>query len=256
MNLNYKSNLFLFEEIVKKNFAAKYKGSVLGIFWSVLKPLLVMILLTIIFSTAFGRQIENFPVYYLSGKILFDLFTSGTGTSMRSIKNNENILTKTAAPKHIFVLGGIFSEVLNFLITLVILIAVMIVTKAPFHFNTIPLAIIPFISLMMMVTGLGFFLSIFNVYYTDIGHLWGVITMLLMYASAIFYPMDIIPKVYSKYMVLNPMFWIIDQSRHFAIYGTFPDLLNMINSLLLSAIILVFGIIIFKKYENKVTMKF
>ena len=256
MSLIDQKDFFLLEEIVKKNFAAKYKGSVIGIFWSVLKPLLTMIVLTIIFSTAFGRRIENFPVYYLSGKILFDFFTSGASTSMFSIKNNENIIKKTAAPRYIYVLGGIISELLNFFITLIILVLVMIATGAPFHFNTIPLAIIPFFSLLLMVTGVSFFLSIINVYYNDVAHLWGVVTVILMYASAIFYPMDIIPFKYRRFMMLNPMYWIIDQFRNFAIFGNIPNLLSIVNSLLISTIILVFGIIIFKKYQKKVAMKF
>ena len=249
-------NLFLIDEIVKKNFASKYKDSVLGIMWSVLKPLLVMILLTIIFSTIFGRNIENYPVYYLSGRCLFDFFTSGISVAMNAIRGNQNILLKTSAQKYVFVVGGVISEFLNFIITLVILLAVMIVTRTPFHLNTIPLAIIPVISLMMMIVGLGLILSILSVYYSDIRHLWGVITMMLMYASALFYPMEIIPEPYHKFMILNPVFWIIDQFRHFAVWGTIPDGLNIFNSLLLSSIILVFGIIVFKKYQGKVAMKF
>ena len=256
MSLGNKFNVFLFEEIVKKNFASKYKDSVLGIIWSVLRPLLIMILLTIIFSTIFGRRIENYPVYFLSGKCLFDFFTAGTNMAMNAIKGNQNILVKTAAPKYVFVLGSVISEFLNFLITLVILVAVMIVTKAPFHLNTIPFSVIPIISLIMMITGIGLVLSILCVYYSDIRHLWGVVTMMLMYASALFYPMEIIPEPYHKYMILNPTFWVIDQFRHFAIWGTIPDLLNIVNLLLLSSIILVFGIIIFKKYQYKVSMKF
>lgn len=256
MSLDIKVNYFLLEEIVKKNFASKYKDSVLGIIWSVLKPLLIMILLTIIFSTIFGRRIENYPVYFLAGKCLFDFFTAGTNLSMNAIKGNQNILVKTAAPKYVFVLGSVISEFLNFLITLIILVFVMIATKAPFHFNTIPLSIIPIVSLIMMIMGVGLTLSILYVYYSDIKHLWSVITMMLMYASALFYPMEIIPEPYHKYMILNPIFWAINQFRSFAIWGTIPDLLNIFNSLLLSLIVLVFGIIVFKKYQHRVAMKF
>lgn len=246
---------FLLEEIVKKNFAAKYKGSMLGILWSVLKPLLTMILLTIIFSTAFGFRISNYPVYYLSGKCVFDLFSASTNVSLMAIKNNENILKKTAPPAHIFILGGIISEFINFLITLVILILVMIVTHSHFYFLTMPLSIIPIIFCMILITGLGFLLSILCVYYTDIQHLWGVIVMMLMYASAIFYPMDIIPEPYHQYLLLNPIYWIISQFRDYMLYGIFPDALNLANTFLFSMIILIFGIIIYKKYGKNITMR-
>lgn len=253
----FKNNeLFLLEEIVKRNFTSKYKDSVLGILWSVIKPLLIMIVLTIIFSSVFGRNIENYPIYLLSGRSIYAFFNYATELSKSAIIGNKNILKRTAAPKYIFVLGCIISEFITFLITLIILIGVMIVTNAPFYFMTMPLSIIPVISLIMMTTGIGLILSIICVYYTDIQHLWGVLTLILMYASAIFYPTEIIPYPYRTYMLLNPLFWIIDQFRDLFIYGTLPNGLNVINSLLLSAIILIMGIIIFKKYEKKVAMKF
>ena len=145
--------------------------------------------------------------------------------------------------------------IILFAITLIILIGVMIATQSPFHLNTMFFSIIPIISLVLMVTGLGLALSIICAYYTDIQHLWSVITMIIMYASAIFYPMDIIPIPYREYLLLNPLFWIINQFRSFFIYGTIPNIMNIINSLFISTIILILGIIIFKKYEKKVMMK-
>lgn len=256
MKLITKSELFLLEEIVKKNFAAKYKDSVLGIFWSVLKPLLLMLILTIAFSTLFTRNIANYPVYILSGKCVFDFFIGAVGLSMNSIKGNQNILQKTAAPKHIFIIGSIISEFINFLITLGILVGVMIATHAPFYFIVMPVAIIPVIAEIFIITGIGLALSIVRVYYTDMQHLWSVITQLLFYATAIFYPMDIIPLKFRKILVLDPIYWFVDQFRCVVIDGAIPDLLYMINLLLISLIILTFGIIVFKKYENKVTMRF
>lgn len=256
MNLFNGNQLFLLEEIVKRNFAAKYKGSSLGIFWSVLQPLLIMILLTIIFSTIFGHNIDNYPVYYLSGRCIFTFFTSSVSVTMMAIRGNQPILKKTAAPKYIFVLGGVISEFINFLISIMILIAVMIVTSAPFHFKIIPLSIIPVISTIIMVTGIGFILSILCTYYSDVQHLWSVVNMALMYASALFFPMEIIPEPYQHYLLLNPLYWAINQFRKTAVQGIIPDSLNMINLILISIIILIFGIIVFKKYEHKVTMKF
>ena len=249
-------NLFLLSEIVKRNFAAKYKDSKLGLLWSFIKPLLIMILLTIIFSTVFGANIENYPVYLLAGKCIYDFFSAGTTISMLSLRNNQNILKKTPAPKYIFVLGSVFSEFINYLITLLILVAVMIVTKSSFYFNTMFFSVIPIVSLLIFMVGLGLILSVFCVYYKDIEHLWGVVTMMGMYACAIFFPMNIIPEPFYSYMILNPLYWIIDQFRLLFVYGTFPNLLNIINSLLFSAIIFVLGIIIFKKYGKKVAMKF
>lgn len=251
-----KNNVFLLEQIVKRDFASKYKGSVIGMVWSFLNPLLMMILLTIIFSTMFGSVIDNFAVYFLAGKFIFDFFSESVSSAMFSLKGNQNILRRTPAPKHIFVLGSIISRLITFAINFVIFLGVMIATHAEFHLGTMFLSIIPIFSLILMTTGIGLFLSVYAVRYTDIQHLWNVITMALMYASAIFYPISIIPEPYYDYVILNPLYWIIDQFRSFMIYGTIPSLNYIVNLLLISAIILVFGIIIFKRNEKKIVMEF
>lgn len=252
---NNRNDLFLLEEVVKKNFESKYKDSVLGIFWSVLKPLLMMVILTIVFSTFFNGWIENYPVYLLTGKCIYDFFVGGTNTAMLSIKGNKNILQKTAPPKYVFILGNVISEFINFIISFLILIGVMVVTKTPFYFTIFPLNIVPILAITIMIIGLGLILSIICVYFTDMQHLWGVITLMIMYASALFYPMEIIPEPYHYYMSLNPVFWTINQFRDIMMNGVMPNMLNMINSILLSLIILVLGIIIFKKYEKGITKK-
>ena len=256
MKLFTKNELFLLEEIIKKNFSSKYKGSVLGVMWTIVGPLLMMALFTIIFSTIFGRNIENFPVYFLCGWCTYQFFTASISASMSSLKANQNILQRTPTPKYIFVLGGILSEFLNYVIMLVLLIGVMLVTHAPFHFPFMLFSFVPVFSMLVMIIGLGLILSIANVYYTDIQHLWSVMSMFFMYASAIFYPMSIIPEPYRQYLMLNPIYWIIDQFRGFIYYGIFPHNVYIFNSWILSFIILVIGIIVFKKYESKITMKF
>lgn len=256
MSLIKKNEFFLLSEVVKRNFSAKYKESTLGILWSVLHPLFTMIILTIVFSTLFSRSIENYAVYLLCGRNMFSFFTGACTTSLLAIKANQNILVKTAAPKHIFIIGGIISEFINFLICTLLLLAVMFATNAPFYWNTIPLTIVPIIFAIILSTGVGLILSICQVYYTDTQHIWSVITTMLLYGSALFYPMDVIPEPFHQYMILNPVFWLVDQYRSFFIYGTIPDLLYMANTLLLSTIILVFGLIVFKKYNKKLAMKF
>ena len=255
MKIIKKNDIFLLEELVKRNFISKYKDSVLGILWTILSPLLMMALFTIIFSTVFGRNIDNFPVYFLNGWCIFMFFNASINASMMALKGNENILKRTPAPKYIFVLSGIISEFINFIIMLILLIGVVIVTRTPLHLTSI-LSIIPIISLIIMSIGLGLIFSVACVYYTDVKHLWQVLSMMILYASAVFYPMDIIPEPYHQFMVLNPLYWIINQFRCLFYQGIIPQLGYILNSLLLSSIILVFGIIVFFAYEYKLTMKF
>ena len=256
MEMLDRNNLFLLEQLVRKNFSAQYKDSYLGILWSVLRPLFMVIVLTIVFSTIFSGRIQNYPVYMLAGRSIFRFFTATCGRSMSSLKNNKQILLQKPVPKYIFVLANVISELLNFIISLLLLSVIMVATHAPFYFSLIPLAIIPVFSLVVMVTGISLILSVVSVYYSDIQHLWYVFTQVVMYASAIFYPIDIIPEPYRQVIMLNPLLWVIDQFRHFVVFGDFPDPLNVVNSYLLSFIILVAGIIIFRKYSEKLVIKF
>ena len=254
MSFIKKNEIFLLSVIVKKNFSSKYKDSVLGMVWTILSPLLMMGLFTILFSTLFGKNIDNYPVYFLCGWCIYNFFNSSITISMNSLKGNKNILQKTPVPKYIFILGSIISELLNFIIMLILLVVIMAITHSTFYV-TIILFFIPIISLFIMITGLGLVLSIVCVYYTDIQHLWSVLSMFLMYASGIFYPMSIIPNPYKQYLLLNPIYWVINQFRCLVYHGIIPQIDYMINLFLLSLIILVFGIIIFKKFENKITTK-
>ena len=256
MNLFNKNHLFLLHEIVKKNFSSKYKDSTLGILWSLLRPLFTMIIFTIIFSTVFGRTIVNYPVYYLVARSYLDFFNHSITSSMNALRGNRNILMNTDAPKHIFVLGAVISEFINFLISAVLVVIIMLATHSPFYFNTIPYVIIPTISMIMMVCGLGLIFSIITVYYSDVMHLWGAISLMILYTSALFYPMDIVPEPFHSIALLNPVFWIIDQARDYVYLGRMHLLSNTINSLLLSLIILVLGIIIFQTYKDRVSKRF
>ena len=161
------SENFLLKQIIKKNFTSKYKDSFIGVLWSFLNPLIEMALLTAIFSAVFARSIENFPVYFLTGRIVINFFNSGTKIAMRSIKANRSIFNKIFIPRYIFALGGICSEFLNFLMSVIVLIAIMILTQAPFYamalFSVIPIAV-----LFLLITGIGLILAIVCTKFTDI----------------------------------------------------------------------------------------
>jgi len=225
----------------------------LGILWSFFNPLITMILLTAIFSAIFARNIENYPVYFLSGRCIIDFFNHGTKIAMNSVKKNSGILNKVYVPKYIFAVGGITSEFINFLISLIILVAIMVVTKAPFYPTSI-LAIIPVLTLFILIIGVGLILAIICTKFTDIKYLYTIFTTLLMYACAVFYPIEIVPMGIRKYMELNPVYGIIAQFREFVMYGTIPSTKLMVSTLLFSIIIFIIGIIIFKKYQDKLTL--
>lgn len=190
---NFNKYTFLLTELIKRDISGKYKDSTLGLFWSFLNPLLSMIVLTMVFSLIFANTIENFPVYLLSGKLVFDLFANATTGAMDSIKANSEIIKKIYVPKYMFAVGIVCSEFINFLISLVVLVAVMIFTGAPFHFALI-YSPIPLFFLLVLTMGVGLILATATTFFTDIKYLYGVLVMLLSFMTPLFYPIDIIPQ--------------------------------------------------------------
>jgi lipopolysaccharide transport system permease protein len=245
---------FLLKELVKRDLTSKYKDSVLGILWSFFNPLLIMLVFTAIFSMLFGRSIENYPVYFLSGRIIFDFFNAGTKGAMRSIKRNANIIKKIYVPKYMFSVSTICYEFINFLISFVILFGVMILTGATFHW-TIILSIIPMVFLLCLIFGVGLILAVCNTYFTDIGHLYNVFTLVLMYASALFYPMEIVPPLVQRIFTLNPVYSAISCFRECISYGIFPTTSTLLYLAVFSLTTLGIGICMFKIYEKKLVLE-
>ena len=248
------SENFLLKQLIKKNFTSKYKDSVLGILWSFLHPLIQMAILTAIFSTIFSKSIENFPVYFMAGRCVLDFFNAGTKSAMTSIKINRGILQKIYVPRYIFALGNVCSEFLNFLMSMIVMIAIMIATQAPFYFMSI-FAVIPIATLFILITGVGLILAIVCTKFTDIEYLYKIFTSLLTYACAIFYPISIVPQPVRGYMELNPIYGIIAQFREFVMFGRFPSKKIMLTSFVFSLIIFVIGVIIFKRNQEKITLE-
>lgn len=245
---------FLLRELVKRDFTAKYKDSFLGVIWSFLNPLLVMLVFTAVFSVLFARTIENYPVYLLAGRIIFDFYNNGTRGAMNSIKGNAAILKKVYIPKYMFSVSKITYEFINFLISFVILFGVMAITGAPFHITSL-FAIIPVALLVCLVFGVGLILSVFNTYFTDVGYLYNVFTILLMYASALFYPIEIVPASIQKIFTLNPVYSAITCFRECVVYGVFPNVSTLLYLATFSISSLLIGILIYNIYANKLALE-
>ena len=245
---------FLLKQLVKRDLTSKYKDSVLGIIWSFINPLCVMLIFTAIFSVLFKYQIKNFPVYFLTGRLIYDFFIAATNGAMRSIRSNGDILKKIYVPRYMFAIGSISYEFINFLISFVILLGVMILTGAEFHISMI-FAVIPVFLLIIMIVGVGLILAVFNTYFSDVGHMYSIFTLLLMYASALFYPMEIVPANIQMIFTLNPLYIVITCFRDTVMYGVFPDVLSLLFLAIFSIMIFAVGFLLFRIYEKKLTLK-
>lgn len=247
---NFQKYRFLLNQLVKRDIQVKYRNSTLGIFWSFLEPLLTMIVMTIIFSYIFKRSIPNFPVYYLIGRVAFQLFQTGTQGSMKSIIGNVNIIKSVYVPKYLYALATVMSNFVIFLMSLVILFAVMIVTNVQFTIFMI-FSVLPIIVLLLLTVGVGLILATVTVFFRDIEHLYGVFVMLLMYASAIFYPADIIPAQWQFILTINPVYGCISCLRDVLLNGVLYNPATLLYSTIWALGTLIIGMAIFYKYQNR-----
>lgn len=244
---------FLLTELVKRNLTSKYKDSVLGILWSFFNPLLTMLVFTAIFSMLFGRNISNYPVYYLAGRVVFDFFNHGTKGSMNSIRKNANLLKKIFVPKRMFAISAVCYEFVNFLISFIILFVVMIITGAPFHWTLI-VSVIPLAFLVVLIFGVGLILAVCNTYFSDIGYLYNVFTLVLLYASAMFYPIEIVPAKVQILFTLNPVYCAMSCFRQ-CVYGVLPDWSMVFYLAAFAFTTLGIGILLFSIYEKKLALE-
>ena len=213
----------LLQLLVKRDFVSRYRKSVLGVLWSLLNPLLTMLVMTMVFSYLFRFQIENFPVYLLSGFIIYGFFSESTTLAMGSIIGAEGIIKKVYVPKYIFPLSRVLSSLVNLLFAILAFLLVFTVTGVSFK-ATMLLIPIPIIYVFVFSLGVGMLMSAMTVFFRDLTYLYGVLTTLLMYLTPLFYPVEILPDRLIPYIGFNPLYHFVDYFRSLALYGTIPDL--------------------------------
>ncbi|MGX3014248.1 ABC transporter permease [Ursidibacter sp. B-7004-1] len=247
--------LFTFDELLKqliiRDVKLKYRRSYLGYLWSILNPLMLMVVLVIVFSNLFRFDIPNFPLYLISGQVIFNFMVEATNMSVGSITGNASLLKKTYVPKYIFTLSKVGSSVVNLVFSLGALLLVMLFTGATFSWNLI---FFPAILLQLLIFSLGIslFLAAATVFFRDIQYLWGVFVSMWMYLTPIFYPVSIIPEEYQAlYQTANPMYWYIEQFRDIVLYAQFPNTQSILMGFGLAFIVLILGACYFNKKQNE-----
>ena len=243
-------NRFILSELVKKGIRLKYRRSYLGIIWSLLEPLLTMIVLTIVFGTLMGEKTKDFPVYILTGRLLYGFYSQSTTAALKSIRQNSGIIKKVYVPKLLYPLSAVLFNFIIFLISLIVLAAVSLVMGV---FPTVYLfQIIPALLLLLLLSlGSGLILSTVGVFFRDMEYLWNVFLMIIMYTCAIFYrPQVLLNSRWGFVLELNPLYCIISNFRS-AIFGERMDLHYCLYALIFSIISVLVGVLVFKKNEDK-----
>lgn len=241
---------FLIKQLVSRDFKAKYKRSILGVFWSFLNPLLNMLVQYIVFSNMFKFDIPNFPVYLLCGNVVFSYFSESCGMALTSIIGNAGLITKVYVPKYIYPLTRIMSSMINLLISLIPLFVVALIsgllpTKA---YLLLP---IPLLCLAMFCLGLGMLLAAAMVFFRDIQFLWGVLTTIWMYLTPIFYPVSALPEAVQTIVKMNPLYLYVTFVRTCIIDGVSPEPTLYFQCAVIGLVMLLIGAAVFKKTQDR-----
>ncbi|MBM6737983.1 ABC transporter permease [Faecalicatena fissicatena] len=247
---NFRKFIPLLEELVARDIKIKYRRSVLGVLWTLLNPLCMMIVLSVVFSNLFRYDIENFPLYIMSGQVIFNFFSDATTSAMSSIVSSAALIKKVYVPKYLFVLSNVFSSFINLMASFTALILVMIVTRAELHW-TILLVPVPLIFIVFFSLGVGLILAAITVKFRDIMHLYSVFTMALMYLTPVIYPMSMLPEWLNKIVMLNPITNILIMFRNVMLNNIIFDWTSILIAFLETALMLSLGLWIFYKNQDQ-----
>lgn len=248
---NFKKYKFLLYELVKKNIKLKYRRSYLGILWTLIEPLLTMLVLTFVFGILFRKNDPQWPVYILTGRLLFSFFSSGTKNSMKSVSGNASMIKKVYVPKYMYVLAGIISNFIIFLISLIDLIGVSAVLRVRPTIHILE-SIVPLVILLLITSGASLILATMDVFFKDIDYIWQVFSMLIMYACAIFYPVTrLFKNGYGWVFNFNPIYMCIHNFRNTWLYGKPLDPFYTVVSLVVGIILMIIGVVVFNKKQDK-----
>ncbi|MGN1084777.1 MAG: ABC transporter permease [Lachnospiraceae bacterium] len=240
----------LLGELVKKDIKLKYRNSYLGVVWTMLEPLLTMIVLTLVFSELLGKGTKDFPVYILTGRLLYSFFSNGTKAALKSVRANAGMIKKVYVPKYMYPFASVLSGYVIFLISLLVL-AVVAVARGVYPTPQLVWIVVPLLQILLITIGIGMILATLAVFFRDIEYLWGVALMLIMYASAIFYRIEAVMSERNAWIFkLNPLYAVIVNFRN-AVFGQAMDFQAMWYATAFGAVSVLFGILVFYKEQDK-----
>lgn len=241
----------LLKLLVSRDIKLKYRRSALGYIWSILNPLLIMIVMSVVFNTMFARRVEHFPVYLFCGQLLFNFMNNSTHQAIHSITANAPLLKKTYVPRYIFTVSKITSGMVDLVLSLGALLIVVLYEGVPitFYFCLFPMVII---QLYFFCVGLGLFLSQANVFFRDIQYIYNAVTTAWMYLTPIFYSIDILPTWLQKCIkYVNPMYHYATQLRDLILEARMPGWGIVTAGCLAAAVAMVIGVWSFARSKDK-----
>lgn len=239
----------LIKNLVISDLKTKYSSSVLGFAWSMLNPLLMMLVLYFVFSNLFKSQ-ENFVVYLLTGILAWRFFAIGTSSAMGSIVGKSSLVTKIYIPREILTLSIVISGLISSLLEFSVLIPLLIILGAGISFTVL---LFPVVHLMyfLIIYSTGLFLASLYVYYRDLNQIWDIVLQVGFFLSPIIYPLSLVPAKYEFYYMLNPITRLINMYRDILLNGTIPKISDFIIVLIFGIMLLMTGTALFRKLSRR-----
>ncbi|MBE0069260.1 ABC transporter permease [Thermoanaerobacterium thermosaccharolyticum] len=235
--------------MVKRDLRTRYKGSFLGFLWTFINPLLQLIVYYVLFSTIMRINVDNYAMFLFVTLLPWIYFSTAILQSTNIIISNNNLIKKIYFPRAILTISVALSGLINMLFGFVIVIFALIIFKIQIGISIIMLPLI-IINEFVFVLGLSFLFSALNVYFRDLEHILGIVTMAWFYLTPIIYPINMVPIKYTKLFFINPMTSIILPYRDVLFYGLWPDVKVILLSLLSSIFILVFAFGVFDRLQR------
>jgi len=229
----------------------RYKNSVLGVLWSILEPLLMLAVLFFVFSTMFKFEVENFPIYLLSGIITYNFFKNGTTIALSSLSNRSSLITQIYFPRSIPAISSCLTACIMLIVELAVLGLFMVYfqfTPSLTIFYLIPIYMLAFV----FVLGVSLGLSVLNVKFKDVEFIWGIVLHAGFFLTPIFYQFDFLPESVQNILQLSPMVQIVTMVHHVALYGTLPSLNSILYAVGSIFAILGIGYLIFRRYQARI----
>lgn len=235
---------------MKRDFKKKYKRTILGVGWSMLSPLLMLLVMKVVFENFFGRTINHYTTYLFCGLLTFNWFSESTNSGMRSLFANAGIFTKVNVPKYLFLFSVNVQVLINFALTLLVFFVFCAIDQVQFTWRFFFL-LYPIATLLLFNVGIGMVLSALFIFFRDIDYLWSVALQLLMYGSAIFYTVDNFPSKIKLVFACNPVYRHIAYIREIVLSGTIPSLETHLALLGFALVAFFAGAFMYKHYNTK-----
>ena len=247
-------NFYIIKELVLAEFKLRYQGSVLGYFWTLVKPLMLFGVIYLVFSVFMPAPVPHYPIYLLIGILIWNFFAEATLIGMNSLPTRRDLITKIYFPRANIVFASTISSLITLLLNLIVLAIFLIASGL--HPTWISFIFIVYIAeLFLIATGITLILSTLYLFFRDMMHIWEILLQIGFWLTPIIYSVQIIPFKYHRYIYLNPLARIIEYSRDIFVNNHLPSFSLNFVLLLMTLAIFVSGYLIFKSQEHKIAEK-